>query len=164
MFRIPRLILKSANTPLRLILHSIVQIVIEKKYQMKKPLIFTKTNKNIFLTIFFSFGLFSCKQESKINHADFLIGDKWCYNYAQFCVIFTNDSVSVSNYTGGEFNSHKRTPFHITKIDYENNIIYTQRIESILGNLYSFKIINKDTVEFKVQGALKSEKLYRVKF
>ena len=51
----------------------------------------------------------------------------------------------------------------ITKIDYKNNIIYTQRIKSILGNLYSFKILDKDTVEFQVQGDLKSEKLYRVK-
>jgi len=137
---------------------------LKKNSQMKKLLILTKTKKNIFLTILFSFVLFSCKQESKINPEIFLIGDKWCYNSAQFCIIFTNDSVSVSNYTDGEFNSHKKTPFHVTKIDYENNIIYTQRIESILGNLYSFKIINKDTVQFKVQGVLKSEKLYRVKF
>jgi len=119
--------------------------------------------KKTFLTILLSVILFSCKEGSRINPENFLTGDKWCIDYDEFCIIFLKDSVIVSNSIDGKFNSHKKKPFHITKIDYKNNIIYTQRIESILGNLYSFKILNKDTVEFQVQGGLKSGKLYLVK-
>jgi hypothetical protein len=121
------------------------------------------TVKKTFLVILLSTILFSCKEGSKINPENFLTGDKWCIDYGELCVIFLKDSVIVSNSTNDKFNSHKKIPFHITKIDYENNIIYTQRIETILGNLYSFKILNKDTVEFQVQGGLKSKKLYLVK-
>ena len=119
--------------------------------------------KKTFLAILLSVIFFGCKEGSKINPENFLIGDKWCIDYNEFCIIFLKDGLIVSNSIDGKFNSHKKKPFHITKIDYKNNIIYTQRIKSILGNLYSFKILDKDTVEFQVQGDLKSEKLYRVK-
>jgi hypothetical protein len=44
--------------------------------------------KKTFLAILLSVIFFGCKEGSKINPENFLIGDKWCIDYNEFCIIF----------------------------------------------------------------------------
>tara|TARA_B100000575_G_C23102652_1_gene636266 strand:+ start:105 stop:467 length:363 start_codon:yes stop_codon:yes gene_type:complete len=102
-------------------------------------------------------------KKEKINLETFLIGDLWCYDNVKnikICFEFTSGAVIV-NANGEKMNlTHK-----IVKTDYDTNTIYSEigYGGTMEGVINTWKVLHKDTIQFRQQGDDDKNIIWRVK-
>ena len=102
-------------------------------------------------------------KEEKINLETFLIGDIWCNDKVKtgkICFEFLLDNV-ITSANGEKMNlTHK-----IVKTDYDTNTIYSQigYGELMEGVINTWKVLHKDTIQYRQQGMDEKIIMWRVK-